>query len=189
MLKIDKEAYIKKAIVEKNKVASERKNIIKIKDVEESSSSSSMSMYSLDSDRENSEVPSHQTPTLIEAQLPENQEEVHNSPTIEKIPSERHSVIHEEENTSSYNIEEIFEAFTFNLYKKEVSWERVWNEKQNDETMKEIQEDEVLFEKTDEYMVIVATTSTTLSQATAHNVTVLNEKLSQAELDNNKLKD
>ena len=47
-------------------------------------------------------------------------------------------------------------------------------------TMKEIQEDEVLFENTNEDPVIVATTSTTLSQAIAQNVTVLNEKISQA---------
>ena len=55
--------------------------------------------------------------------------------------------------------------------------------------MKEIQEDEVLSEKTDEDPAIVATASTSLSQDTAHNVTILNEKLSQAESDNNKLKD
>ena len=46
-----------------------------------------------------------------------------------------------------------------------------------------------MFEKTDEDLVIVATTSATLSQATAHNVKVLNEKLSEGESDNNKLKD
>ena len=46
-----------------------------------------------------------------------------------------------------------------------------------------------MFEKTDEDPIIVATTSTTLSQATAHNVTVLNEKISLAESDNSKLKD
>ena len=55
--------------------------------------------------------------------------------------------------------------------------------------MKQIQEDEVLFEKTDEDQVTVATTSTALSQATAHNVTMLNEKLSQSESENTKLKD
>jgi hypothetical protein len=55
--------------------------------------------------------------------------------------------------------------------------------------LKEIREDEVLFEKTDEDLIIVATASATLSQATAHNVTMLNEKLSQVESDNNKLKD
>ena len=84
-----------------------------------------MSMYSIDYDQEDSEVPSCQTPTLIVAQIPENQEEVHSSPTTEKIPSKRHSVIQEEENPSSYNIKEIFEALTFNLYKKEVNWKRV----------------------------------------------------------------
>ena len=47
--------------------------------------------------------------------------------------------------------------------------------------MKEIQEYEVLFEKTDEDLVTVAIASTALSQATSHNVTMLNEKLSQAE--------
>ena len=55
--------------------------------------------------------------------------------------------------------------------------------------MKEIQEDEVLFLKTDEYLVIVAIELEALSQATSHNVTVLNEKLSQVESDKNKLKD
>ena len=64
-----------------------------------------MSMYSLDYDREDSEVPSHQPPTLIEAPVPENLEEVHSSPTTEKTPCERHSIIHKEENPSSYNIE------------------------------------------------------------------------------------
>jgi hypothetical protein len=54
MIKIDKEVEIKKSIVEKNRVASEHKNIIRIKDVEESASPSSMSMYSLESDREDS---------------------------------------------------------------------------------------------------------------------------------------
>ena len=47
--------------------------------------------------------------------------------------------------------------------------------------MKEIQEDEVLFKKTDEDSVTIATPSETLSQATAHNVTFLNKKLSQDE--------
>ena len=55
--------------------------------------------------------------------------------------------------------------------------------------MKEIQEDEVLFENTNENPVIVATSSSTLSKATSHNVTVLNENISQAESGNNKLKD
>ena len=61
--------------------------------------------------------------------------------------------------------------------------------KHNDGTIKELQEDEVLFEKTDEDLVTVATTSTTLTQAIAHNVTMLNEKLLQTESENIKLKD
>lgn len=96
MIKIDKEVEIKKSIVEKNTLVYEMKNIIIIEDVEESSSSSLMSMYSLDSNREDSEVPSRRTPTLIKDHLPENQEEVHSSPTTKKIPSERHSIMHEE---------------------------------------------------------------------------------------------
>ena len=42
---------------------------------------------------------------------------------------------------------------------------------------------------TDEDPVIVETTPTTISQDTTHNGTMLNEKLSQAELENTKLKD
>ena len=65
----------------------------------------------------------------------------------------------------------------------------VRNEKQNDGTLKEVQEDEVLFERNDEDPIIVATASVTLSQATIHNVTMLSEKLSQVESDNYKLKE
>ena len=42
--------------------------------------------------------------------------------------------------------------------------------------MEEMQEDEVLFEKTHKDPVTVATTSATLTQATTHNIIVLNEK-------------
>ena len=177
--------------MEKSRAAIERKNIIRVKDEEEESSSSSMSMYNLDSDEEDLDMPSRQSPTVIvhDAPFSMHLEEVHSSPVMEKIMFERHSMIQEEEHSSSYNIEEIFDAFTFNLYKKEVHRKRIQNVKQNDRTMKEIHEDEVLFEKTDEDLVTVATSSTTLSQATAHNVTMLNEKLSQAESENIKLKD
>ena len=86
-----------------------------------------MSMYNLDSNKEDSDVPSHRSTTLIlqDAPLLVHLEEVHSSLVMEKIPSKRHSVIQEEEHPSIYNIEEIFDAFTFNLYKKEVSWKRV----------------------------------------------------------------
>ena len=40
-----------------------------------------------------------------------------------------------------------------------------------------MQEDDVLFEKIDGDLVTVAKTSTSLTQDTAHNVTILNEKL------------
>ena len=95
-------------------------------------------MYSLNSDKEDSDVPSHRSPTLIlqDAPLPMHLEEVHSSLVMEKIPSERHSIIQEEENPSSYNIEEICDAFTLNLYKKEVIRMRIQNEKQSDGTMK-----------------------------------------------------
>jgi small-conductance mechanosensitive channel len=52
-----------------------------------------------------------------------------------------------------------------------------------------VQEDEVLFEKTNEDSVIVATTSVALTQSTSHNVTVLSEKLLEKESVNLKLKD
>ena len=110
--------------------------------------------------------------------------------TTDKNQSERHSQVQqEEEDPSSYKIDEIFEAFTFNLYKKEVSRKRFISEKQNDGTVKEVQEDEVLFEKTDEDPITVETTLVALSNATVHNVTMLGDKLSQAESYNNRLKD
>ena len=42
--------------------------------------------------------------------------------------------------------------------------------------MREINEDEVLFEKTDEDLMLIATTSAALTQASAHNISILNEK-------------
>ena len=74
---------------------------------------------------------------MIENQVPEQLDEVHSSPTMAKNQSERHSQVQqEEEDPLSYNIDEIFEAFTFNFCKKEVSWKRIRNEKQNDGTFK-----------------------------------------------------
>ena len=121
---------------------------------------------------------------MIENQVPKQPEEVHSSPITDKNQSERHSQVQqEEEDLLSYNIDEIFEAFTFNLCKKEV------NEKRNDGTFKEVQEDEVIFERIDEDPVTVATASVALSQDIVHNVNVLSKKLSQAKSDNNKLKE
>ena len=61
--------------------------------------------------------------------------------------------------------------------------------KQSDGTLEEMQEDEVLFEKTDEDPMTVATTSTALTQATTHNIRVLNEKLLETKSENINLKD
>ena len=51
-----------------------------------------------------------------------------------------------------------------------------------------MQEDQVLFEKIDEDPVIVATASATLTRATSHSMTVLNENILEAELENINLK-
>ena len=122
MSKVDNEVELKRAIEEKHKVSSERDNIVRIEDEEESSSSSSMSMYNIESNRKGSEVSSHRSPTLLEVQIPDKHEEVHSSLTMDKNPSKRHSKVQEEEeDPSRYNMNEIFESFTFNLSKKEVS--------------------------------------------------------------------
>ena len=93
MSKVDKEAELERAIEEKHKVASEQDNVVKIEDEEESSSSSLMSMYSIESNRKGLEVSSRRSPTLIEVQIPDKLEEVHSSPTLDKIPSERNSKV------------------------------------------------------------------------------------------------
>ena len=58
-------------------------------------------------------------------------------------------MVQEEDHSSSYNIEEIFGSFTFNLQRKEVNLKRVREVKKSDGTFEEMQEDEVLFEKID----------------------------------------
>ena len=137
MSQIDKEVEQKKAIKVKSKV-SIKLNIVRIDD-EESSSSSSMSFYNIESNEKHWEVSSRRTPTMIENQVPEQLEEVHSSPTMDKNQSKRQSQVQqEEEDLLNYNIDEIFEAFIFNLCKKEVSRKRIRNEKQNDGTFKEV---------------------------------------------------
>ena len=150
-----------------------------------------MSMYILDSDGEYSNVPSHRSPTVIvhDALIPMHLQEVHSSPIMEKFPSERHYVVQEEDHPSSYNIEEIFGAFTFTLQRKEGSQKRVRKTKQSDGNLEEMQEDEVLFHKTDGDPVTVATSTVALTEATAHNITILNEKLLGPEYENLKRRD
>ncbi|WP_337136179.1 hypothetical protein [Staphylococcus aureus] len=76
---------------------------------------------------------------MIENQVPKQLDEVHSSPTADKNQSERHSQIQQaEEDQLNYNIDEVFEAFTFNLSKNEVSRKRIRNEIQDDGTYKEI---------------------------------------------------
>ena len=138
-----------------------------------------MSMYNLDLDGEDSNVPSNQSPIIVihDAPLPMHMEEVHSSPITEKVSSERHSMIQEEDHPSSCNIKEIFGAFTFNLHRKEVNHKRVRKVKQSDGTLEEMEEDELSFKKNDKYPVTIATTSIALTQATTHNIIVLSEKL------------
>ena len=106
------------------KASGGKMNIVRIDD-EESSSSSSMSLYIIESNEKHLEVSSRRTPTMIENQGPEQLHEVHNSLTADKNQSKRHSQIQQiEEDQLNYNIDEVFEAFTFNLSKKEVSRKR-----------------------------------------------------------------
>ena len=83
MSQIDKEVEQKRAIEVISKVLSERLNIVRIDD-EESSSSSSMSLYNIESNGKDSKVSSRRTPTLVENQVPEQFEEVRSYPTTEK---------------------------------------------------------------------------------------------------------
>ena len=64
MSQIDKEEEQERAIEDKSKVLSEWLNIVRIDD-EESSSSSSMSLYTIESNRKDSKVSSQRTPNLI----------------------------------------------------------------------------------------------------------------------------
>ena len=57
------------------------------------------------------------------------------------------------------------------------------------ELLEEMQEDEVLSEKTDEDLVTIGIASTTPTQATSHNIIVLNEKLLETKSKNIKFKD
>jgi hypothetical protein len=129
MSQIDKEAEQKNAIEVKCKTSGRKLSIVRIDD-EESSSSSSVSLYNIESNEKHSEVSSRRNPTMIENQVPEQLNEVHSSPIADKNQSERHSKIQQtEEDQLNYNIDEVFKAFTFNLCKKEVSWKQIRNER------------------------------------------------------------
>ena len=70
-----------------------------------------------------------------------------------------------------------------------MSQKRVRKVNKYDGTLEEMHEDEVLFERTDEDPIMVTTTSITLTQATSHNILAFNEKVMEAELENQNLKD
>lgn len=55
--------------------------------------------------------------------------------------------------------------------------------------MREIIEDEVLLKKTDEDLMLIAIASIVLTQASVHNIAILNEKLTEAESKNKKLEE
>jgi hypothetical protein len=92
MSQIDKEVEQKKAIEVKCKTSSGKLSVVRIDD-EESSSSSSMSLYNIESNEKHSEVSSRRTPIMIENQVPEQLDEVRTSLTADKNQSERHSQI------------------------------------------------------------------------------------------------
>ena len=96
MSQTDKDVELERAIEVKSKVSSERMNVVRIED-EESSSSSSMSLYNIESDGKDSEVSSRQTPTSIETQVLDKPKEVHSSLTTDKNQFERHSQVRQEE--------------------------------------------------------------------------------------------
>ena len=74
-----------------------------------------------------------------------------NSHATVNIPSKKHcsnnSVIQEQEGPSSYNIEEVFGSFTFDLHQREVSRKNFREVKEDDGTMRYINEHEFIFER------------------------------------------
>ena len=191
MMQVDKESKRQMAKIEKNKVTIKRNTLPRVEDYEENLSSSSISMYILDSREECLEFLSIWNPTIVihGTPLSLHEEEICISSFTKKFPSERHLVVLEDDHPSSYNIEEILGSFTFNFHRREVSQKRVRKVKQVDGTLEEMQEDEVLFERTDKDPMMVATTSSTLTQAIVHNILVLSEKVMEAKSKNQNLKD
>ena len=97
--------------------------------------------------------------------------------------------IREVDGQSSDNIQEIFGSFTFNLLQKEVRRKMFQKVKERDVQVSEMTKDDVLFKKNDEDTMLIATTSTTLTQDNVHNIVVLNEKLTKAESKNKKIEE
>ena len=129
MIQVDTEAKRQKANIERSKSITEWKILPRI-DVEDKFTYSSMSIYGIDFDDEGIEYVSCQTSSTVRKITPPpmNDEEINNLLITDKIPSERYcsinSIILKEEHTSSFNIEEIFGCFTFDLHRREVSWKK-----------------------------------------------------------------
>lgn len=86
MTQIDKEVERQKSKMHKKKVAMEWKIHPRVEVFEEGSSYSSMSMYNLDSDGEDLDGPSIQSPTIVlyDDPPPMHMEEVHSSTITKK---------------------------------------------------------------------------------------------------------
>ena len=99
------------------------------------------------------------------------------------------SQIHRSMESLQVKIEEFFGSFTFDLHQKEVSIKKFQKVKERDGQVRKITEDEVLFEKTDEDPMLIATTSVVMTQASVYNISMLNEKLAEVESKNKKLEE
>ena len=115
---------IDKQVERKNVVTEKRKAII---EQDSSPSTSSVSLYNIESDNENFDYLSMQTPSLIKesSSSHEQGEEMSSSRATFKIYLEKHCsnnlVIPGLEGLLIYNIEEIFGYFTFDPHQKEDS--------------------------------------------------------------------
>lgn len=171
---------------ENKKVASKKK--IAITKQDSSPSTSWVSLYDIDSENEKLDDTSSQTPSLIKEACwaHEPGEEINSKQAIVTNPSEIHCSSNVEipvaEGPSSYNIEELFGSFTFNLHRKKVRRKKFQKVKERYGQVRPINEDEFLFEKTKEDLIPIDTTYATLTHANVHNMSILHEKLVELEL-------
>jgi hypothetical protein len=64
---------------------------------------------------------------------------------------------------------------------RKVSQNKFTKVKEDDGTVRDINEDEVLFERTNEYLMLIAMTLVALSQTNILNISLLNERITEAE--------
>ena len=118
MVQIDREDERKKGEIKK------KKSII---DWNTDASSSSISMYNIDFENEDTTFSSSWTLSLRReiTPPPEQGEEMYSSQATINIPLEKHcsnnSMVPEHECPSSYNVEGVFGSFTFDLHRRELS--------------------------------------------------------------------